>query len=98
MMDVKPLKGTRCRAGRAIIGHQGIVKANAKGTIQHVIDNLDRRLINVEWDNGVTMYAFPDEIEDSRHTRKKPLVPGCWEDDRSPTHAQLLGVKIAINP
>lgn len=63
MMDVKLLKGKRCRAERAIIGHQGIVKANTEGTIQHVIDNLDRQLINVEWDNGVTMYAFPDEVE-----------------------------------
>ena len=62
MMDVKLLKGKRCRAERAIIGPQGIVKANTEGAIQHVIDNLDRHLINVEWDNGVTIYAFPDEV------------------------------------
>jgi hypothetical protein len=83
-MDMKPLKGTRCRAGKAIIGHQGIVKANTEGTIQHVIDNLDRRLINVEWDNGVTMYAFPDEVEIQQ--KEEALVPVCWEDDGSITH------------
>ena len=40
MMDVKPLKGTRCRAPRDRQGY-------TEGTIQHVIDNLDRRLITV---------------------------------------------------
>ena len=95
MMDVKPLKGTRCRAERAIIGHQGSVKANTEGTIQHVIDNLDRRLINVEWDNGVTMYAFPDEVEIQQ--KEEALVPVCWEDDGSTTMTELRGVKIAIN-
>jgi len=96
MMDVKPLKGTRCRAGRAIIGHQGIVKANTEGTIQHVIDNLDRHLINVEWDNGVTMNAFPDELVIQQ--KEGALVPVCWEDDRSIPMTDLHGVKIAISP
>jgi len=81
MMDVKLLKGKRCRAERAIIGHQGIVKANTEGTIQHVIDNLDRQLINVEWDNGVTMYAFPDEV--AIQEKEEALAPLCWEDDGS---------------
>lgn len=84
MMDVKLLKGKRCRAERAIIGHQGIVKANTEGTIQHVIDNLDRHLINVEWDNGVTMYAFPDAV--AIQEKEEALVPFCWEDDGSITH------------
>ena len=72
-MDVKLLKGKRCRAERAIIGHQGIVTANTEGTVQHVIDNLGRQLINVEWDNGVTMYAFPDEVEIQQ--KEEALVP-----------------------
>jgi hypothetical protein len=75
MMDVKLLKGKRCRAERAIIGHQGIVTANTEGTVHHVIDNLGRRLINVEWDNGVTMYAFPDEVEIQQ--KEEALVPVC---------------------
>ena len=75
MMDVKLLKGKRCRAERALIGHQGIVKVNTEGTIQHVIVNLDRRLINVEWDNGVTMYVFPDEVEIQQ--KEEALVPVC---------------------
>jgi len=90
-MDVKPLKGTRCRAQRAIIGHQGIVKANTEGTIQHVIDNLDRRLINVKWDNGVTMYAFPDEV------KIQPKEEAVRSVGRT-IMTELLGVKIAINP
>jgi len=96
MMNVKPLKGMRCRAERAIIGHKGIVKANTEGTIQHVIDNLDRRLINVEWDNGVTMYAFPDEVEIQQ--KEEALVPVCGRMTEAQPMTELLGVKIAINP
>jgi hypothetical protein len=83
-MDVKLLQGKRCRAGRVIIGRQGIVKANTEGTIQHVIVNLDRCLINVAWDNGVTMYAFPDEVE--IHEKEKALVALGSEDNGSVTH------------
>jgi hypothetical protein len=32
-------------------------------TMQHDIDNLGRRLIEVEWDVGITAYVFPSEIE-----------------------------------
>jgi hypothetical protein len=71
------MNGKRCRAEKTITGHQGIVKVNTEGTIQHVIDNLDRQLINVEWDNGVTMYAFPDELEIQE--TEEALVPLSWQ-------------------
>jgi hypothetical protein len=96
MMDGKLFQGKLCRAERAIIGYQGIVKANTEGTIQHVIDNLDRPLINIEWDNGVTMYAFAVEVEIQQ--REEAIVPVCWEDDGSTTMTALRGVKIALDP
>jgi hypothetical protein len=83
MKDVKRLTGKRCRAEKTITGHQGIVKANTEGTIQHVIDNLDRQLINVEWDNGVTMYAFPEEVE---FQETEAAVVPRWENNGSITH------------
>jgi hypothetical protein len=53
----------RCQAKRSIRGHQGLVSAEARGTIEGEIDNLGRHLIAVRWDNGLHMYVFPDEIE-----------------------------------
>ncbi len=56
-------KGRRCRAKRNLNSHQGFVKAQTTGTIEFETENLDRRLISVQWDGGLRMYAFPDEIE-----------------------------------
>jgi hypothetical protein len=52
----------RCQARRSIRSHQGFVNAECRGTIEGEIDNLGRRLIAVRWDNGLSMYVFPDEI------------------------------------
>lgn len=53
----------RCKARRIIRGHQGLVSAEDRGTIEGEIDNLGRRMISVAWDNGLHMYVFPDEIK-----------------------------------
>jgi hypothetical protein len=34
-----------------------------EGTIQYEIENLGRHIINVRWDNGLTLNVFPNEIE-----------------------------------
>jgi len=52
----------RCQAKRTIRGHQGLVGADDRGTIEGEIDNLGRHMIAVRWDNGLLMYVFPDEI------------------------------------
>lgn len=62
MIDTS-LMGTRCRATKAIRSHQGLTKRLTEGTIQYDLDNLGRHLISVEWDNGVTDYVYPFEIE-----------------------------------
>ena len=56
-------KVQRCRAIRLLNTHQGLVKAETTGTINFEIENLDRRLISVQWDGSFQMYVFPDEIE-----------------------------------
>ena len=48
---------------RHLTAHQGLVKAQTTGTIQFETQNLDRRLISVQWDGSFQMYVFPDEIE-----------------------------------
>ena len=55
--------GRRCRATKEIRTHEGLIRRFSEGTIQGVIDNLGRQLINVEWDNGITTYVFFKEIE-----------------------------------
>ena len=53
----------RCHAIRSICGHQGLITAHTEGTIEAEINNLGRHLIAVNWDTGLGMYVFPDEIE-----------------------------------
>lgn len=55
--------GMRCRATREIRTYEGLIRRFTEGTIQAVIDNLGRELINVRWDNGITAYVFFNEIE-----------------------------------
>lgn len=57
------LAGMRCRATKEIKSPQGRTTRFTEGTIQYAIDNIGRHLVSVEWDNGVTNYAFPFEIE-----------------------------------
>ena len=56
--------GVRCRATRAIRTHEGLIRRFTEGTIQGVIDNLGRQLINVEWESGITTYFNEIEITD----------------------------------
>lgn len=57
------LSGTRCRATKKIRSHQGMTGRFTEGTIQYDIDNFGRRLIRVQWDNGITDYVSPFEVE-----------------------------------
>jgi len=52
----------RCQAKHSIRGHQGLISADTRGTIEGEIENLGRHLISVRWDTGLQMYVFPDEI------------------------------------
>ena len=52
--------GMRCRATREIRTHEGLIRRFTEGTIEAVIDNLGRQLIN---DSGITTYVFFNEIE-----------------------------------
>ena len=57
------LKGARCRATRPVRSPRGLIKKSTEGTIQYGIENCGRHLISVQWDEGVTDYVFPSEIE-----------------------------------
>jgi hypothetical protein len=56
-------EGTRCLATREIRTHAGLIKRFTQGVILYALDNLGRRLIYVQWDNGLAGYVYPVEIE-----------------------------------
>lgn len=62
MIDLSS-KGFKCRAVRDIQSYQGTVSVSTEGIIQYEFENLGRHLINVHWDNGLTLNVFPNEIE-----------------------------------
>jgi hypothetical protein len=62
MIDRK-YAGARCRAVRHITTREGLLRRGACGTVRYELDNLGRRLIFVEWDNGMSVPVFPGEIE-----------------------------------
>lgn len=55
--------GLRCRATRAITHRRGIVHRSAEGTVRATRENLGRKLITVDFDNGEKLLLFEHEIE-----------------------------------
>ena len=72
-------KGTRCRAKRMIRSHVGMISPLNEGTITYEIENLERRLILVQWDNGVSTYVFADEIAIIDRDDTQPCHDGLEE-------------------
>ena len=62
MID-KTKSGMRCQAKGMLYSHSAMVQPGEQGTIAYEVENLGRRMILVQWDNGPSMFAFPDEIE-----------------------------------
>jgi len=55
--------GERCRTVQSINTHAGFLRRDTYGTIRYEVDNLDRRLVFVDWDNGMSVLVFLPEIE-----------------------------------
>ena len=56
-------KGMRCQTTLFVRTVEGDLRKNAQGTIRYEMENLDRHLVLVEWDQGFTVPVFPHEIE-----------------------------------
>jgi len=54
--------GTRCSTVRFIRTVKGDLRRGSSGTVLHALENLDRRLVLVHWDSGMTVPVFPEEI------------------------------------
>ncbi len=62
MMD-HSRSGARCRTRYHVNTVEGALPRHSRGTIRYELDNLGRRLVFVDWDNGMGVPVFPHEIE-----------------------------------
>jgi hypothetical protein len=62
MSDSKQVE-RRCLATREIRTHAGLIKRFTEGVVLYDLENLGRRLIYVQWNNGISGYVYPVEIE-----------------------------------
>lgn len=55
--------GWRCRTIQLVRTVEGDLGRDARGTIRYETENLGRRLVMVQWDQGFIVPVFPHEIE-----------------------------------
>jgi hypothetical protein len=55
--------GLRCHTRQLVRTVKGDLPRESHGTIAYEMENLGRQLILVNWDNGISVPVFPDEIE-----------------------------------
>ena len=55
--------GARCYTRHLVRTVKGDLPRESHGTILYQTENLGRQLIFVNWDNGIAVHVFPDEIE-----------------------------------
>lgn len=55
--------GVRCHTRHLVRTVKGDLPRGSHGTVVYTMENLDRQLILVSWDLGITVPVFPDEIE-----------------------------------
>ena len=55
--------GQRCRTVQNLTTRDGLLRRDTQGTIQYEMENLDRHLVFVTWDNGMHTPVFAHEIE-----------------------------------
>lgn len=64
--------GFRCHTRLLLRTVEGNLPRGSQGTVIYEMDNLGRHLILVNWDSGILVPVFPDEIE-LEHEHAVPL-------------------------
>ena len=54
--------GRHCRLLKPVRDHAGVSRFSEKPRILRSVDNLGRRMLLVQFDDGATTFLFPDEI------------------------------------
>lgn len=70
--------GLRCRTIRHISTRDGLLRRGTFGTIRDEMDNLERHLVFVDWDNGLNHPVFAREVERDTINRLCPQGAGGY--------------------
>jgi hypothetical protein len=62
-MNVEAVVGRQCNLLRPVRDQQGRTRFNEKPVILRLVDNLGRRMLLVQFEDGSTTFLFPDEID-----------------------------------
>jgi len=54
--------GRRCRLLKPVRDHEGLSRYSEKPRILRSVDNLGRRMLLVQFEDGATTFLFPDEV------------------------------------
>jgi hypothetical protein len=54
--------GRRCRLLKPVRDHEGLSRYSERPRILRSVDNLGRRMLLVQFDDGATTFLFPDEV------------------------------------
>lgn len=54
--------GRQCRLLKPVRDHEGLSRFSEKPRILRSVDNLGRRMLLVQFDDGATTFLFPDEV------------------------------------
>jgi hypothetical protein len=60
--NIEAVVGRHCRLLRPVRDHEGRSRFEEHPRIIREIDNLDRRMYLVRFDDGATTFLFPDEV------------------------------------
>jgi hypothetical protein len=82
MIDTKRM-GRRCAAKKMIRSHKIKIPPANQGTIVYEMENLGRRLILVQWDDSLSAYVFPDEIDITGSKETPSFTRRGWSDEFS---------------
>ncbi|MGH7814167.1 MAG: hypothetical protein ACREQI_09215 [Candidatus Binataceae bacterium] len=55
--------GARCKLVKPVRDHEGRPRVGEHPRILREVDNLDRRMYLVQFDDGATTFLFPHEVE-----------------------------------
>jgi hypothetical protein len=64
--------GVRCHTRHLVRTVKGNLPRESYGTILYEMENLGRQLIIVNWDSGISVPVFPDEIEIENQVSASP--------------------------
>jgi hypothetical protein len=61
-LNTEELIGKHCKLQKPVRDHEGRSRFSEQPRILRAVNNLDRRMYLVQFDDGATTFLFPDEV------------------------------------